>query len=324
MPMNAIRNGILVLAALLGLTALPRPSPAQDAQDAQATKKRTAKECFERGRLRFDAGDFESAVGEFEKAYQISPHPAVLINIALCYERAGRIPEAVTALREYFKKPGASDQEQGLRSRLTELESRIGELQVACREVACAIFIDGEPRGEGSVRALVYPGKHRVEARFLDRPVARMDTEVIAGKQVEIELVIPAPLPPAALPPAGLAVVAHERAGPGPARAPARQGIPFWMAIGMTGASGISAIVFGVRTLQDQERFRDSQRQDASLKERGEQDRLLCNVFVGLTAVSAGTAAYFGLRHLWQRDPASIVVLPIAGAITGAQASFRF
>src|SRR5215831_2508898 len=44
-----------------------------------------ARQHFELGQKYFSAGDYEAAIGEFKRAYVISPAPGLLFNIAQAY-----------------------------------------------------------------------------------------------------------------------------------------------------------------------------------------------------------------------------------------------
>ena len=84
-----------VLALVLALTTgvvdasgAPKPPPKSAAQQA-------ADRHFKTGVARFKAGKFTEALAEFERAYEISPHPLVLYNIAGCYRELSRYREAV-------------------------------------------------------------------------------------------------------------------------------------------------------------------------------------------------------------------------------------
>ncbi|MFZ5890492.1 MAG: hypothetical protein ACOY0T_05430 [Myxococcota bacterium] len=110
--------------------AKPRAAVAQDANlDA-------ARELYEQGARAYDAGDFETAISAFERAYAISQKTALLFNIAQAERLAGpsHCERALDAYRRYLsQEPHASN--------AAEVEQRISEMRQcseAEREAASA------------------------------------------------------------------------------------------------------------------------------------------------------------------------------------------
>ena len=112
-----IRSTILLLALLLSSTAVAQPrnanSPGVDAELDDA-----ARITFQRARTAFDAGDYETALARFRQAYELSPRPQLLYNIAATLDRLRRDVEAVAALRAFLDaSPDTPDR--------VEIEARI-------------------------------------------------------------------------------------------------------------------------------------------------------------------------------------------------------
>ncbi|MBX3268640.1 MAG: hypothetical protein KF729_00170 [Sandaracinaceae bacterium] len=77
---------------------------------------------FESAREAFVAGDYERALGLFRQAYNLSPRPGLLYNIAQTLDRLRRDAETLQALREYLEAyPEAPNR--------TEVEARIRVLE---------------------------------------------------------------------------------------------------------------------------------------------------------------------------------------------------
>lgn len=103
------------IAAWAQDTSATHLSPADDAR---------ARHHFQTGQDDFDTGDYESAVGEFNHAYELSHRPQLFYNLFLCYERLGDLPHAIDSLGHYLSEvqgPLAVDR--------TTLESRLVNLQ---------------------------------------------------------------------------------------------------------------------------------------------------------------------------------------------------
>lgn len=84
-----------------------------------------ARRHFESGAAYFQEGDYENALRAYQKAYELSKRPLILVNIANVHERTGQLPLAVEALRAYIAAaPDAADVET-VRLRIANIEKRI-------------------------------------------------------------------------------------------------------------------------------------------------------------------------------------------------------
>jgi tetratricopeptide (TPR) repeat protein len=282
-------------------------------RDDGEKSKKTAKEYFERGERLFETGEYAGAAELFVLAYEESPHPIVLANIALSYDRAGRLPQAVTTYREYL----ANHQDSGMQSRLDELEKQVGELHITCPERdPCSIKVDGIGRGDTPLVLVVYPGPHKVVATASGHSPVTKKTKVPAGERIDI----------------AIDMGKESKRAPtrkGEKNAPYGLGIGFWTSVGVTGAAGTLAIVFGALTATTKNDFEDSGSTDMDLKEQGEDYRLVTNVMIGVTAAAALTAAGFAIYDLVykkdkkeKQDRAQVVIVPGPGLGVGAVVTF--
>jgi tetratricopeptide (TPR) repeat protein len=81
---------ILIMTAGVGA---PADSPASD-QEARAL--------FRRGELNFYAGNYQEALGNYQRAYQVKPLPGFVFNIAQCYRNLGNYERAGFFYRRYL------------------------------------------------------------------------------------------------------------------------------------------------------------------------------------------------------------------------------
>jgi tetratricopeptide (TPR) repeat protein len=73
----------------------------------------------------YDDGRYEEAAREMEAAYAIKPLADLQYNLAQCYERLARLPEAVEAYKRYLAgRPDADDHEM-IQARVKNLSERI-------------------------------------------------------------------------------------------------------------------------------------------------------------------------------------------------------
>lgn len=112
----------LALVLILASSAWAGTAAAQEEQPSQLDE--AARLTFEQAREDFVAGRYEQALARFRQAYQLSPRPGLLYNIAQTLDRLRRDEETVAALREYLAAvPDAQNR--------AEVEARIRVLDEA-------------------------------------------------------------------------------------------------------------------------------------------------------------------------------------------------
>jgi hypothetical protein len=95
---------------------------------AQApTSDELARRHFDSGAAYLQESDYENALKAFEKAYELSKRPAILINIATVQERRGNLESAIQALRTYLELEPAGEHAETTKLRLQNLEKRQAE-----------------------------------------------------------------------------------------------------------------------------------------------------------------------------------------------------
>lgn len=77
------------------------------AAGAQVDPRAMARKHFDRGIYLAHAGRYAEAIVEFDEAYQLSPHFAVLFNLGQAYAASGQPSQASRALRRYLVEGGA-------------------------------------------------------------------------------------------------------------------------------------------------------------------------------------------------------------------------
>lgn len=95
------------------------PPPPSEAELADA------RHAFEVAAAAFENGDYETAATEFRTAYELSRHAALLYNVYLAEERAGRPGEAAVMLERYLESELPTPEERTvLERRLERLRTR--------------------------------------------------------------------------------------------------------------------------------------------------------------------------------------------------------
>lgn len=117
--------------ALAALTVLlAKPCAAQTDPDELARRH------FDSGAAYFEQAEYEASLREFEKSYELSARPAILLNIATIHERTGNLEEAVATLDRYLaSRPEGSDT---IRIRRNNIQKRLEKEQAATAAAAAA------------------------------------------------------------------------------------------------------------------------------------------------------------------------------------------
>ncbi|HEY8429393.1 MAG TPA: tetratricopeptide repeat protein [Sandaracinaceae bacterium] len=128
----------LLVSSVLASTAF--------AQSDQSQLDEAARLTFESAREAFVAGDYETALQRFRQAYQLSPRPGLLYNIAQTLDRLRRDEETLEALREYLRAAPDAPNRAEVESRIRVLERALAERRQAEPPVPAPDEAgDGEP-----------------------------------------------------------------------------------------------------------------------------------------------------------------------------------
>jgi hypothetical protein len=106
--------------ASVGVLALTTPALGQDADEL-------ARKHFESGVAYLQESDYENALKAFEKSYELSKRPEILLNIATVNERRNDLKAAIAALEKFLQTAPESDQRQTTEARLANLKKRLGD-----------------------------------------------------------------------------------------------------------------------------------------------------------------------------------------------------
>jgi len=118
----ASRRSLVLAAWVLALLCF---APAEAA--AQASSDELARRHFDSGAAYLEESDYENALKAFQKAYELSKRPAILINVATVEERRGNPEGAIAALRQYLELEPNGEHAETTRLRLQNLEKRASE-----------------------------------------------------------------------------------------------------------------------------------------------------------------------------------------------------
>jgi tetratricopeptide (TPR) repeat protein len=153
----------------------------------QPAPRELARELFEQGLLAVQSKQYEAALAEFLRAYELSPNFLVLYNIGLVHVALGQPARAVAAFERYLKLGGdeISNERRNDVARIVEREQRkLGELRIVTDVAEASLSIDGVASGVTPLTEplLLTPGIHRVVLKAAGRPPLEREIVARAGE----------------------------------------------------------------------------------------------------------------------------------------------
>jgi tetratricopeptide (TPR) repeat protein len=120
-----------------------------------------ARRHFESGAAYLQESDYGNALRAFEKAYELSKRPAILVNIATVHERQGNLQPAVDVLEKYLELEPQGEHATTVKLRLANLKKRLEEAP------------QSTPAGEASPAAAPTPAPRSNEPSPAPTPTPR-------------------------------------------------------------------------------------------------------------------------------------------------------
>lgn len=239
-------RGWCATLALLALGSLSPPALAEGAQPP-AGKSREAAEArshFERAAALYKEGNFDAALVEFSRAYELLPNYRVLFNIGQVHVELHDYVSALRAFEDYLRQGGEdlpAERREQVERDIAQMKTRVSELRIKVDVAGAELAVDGKSVGTSPFRKpiLVSAGvRHLRVSKAGYLPIER-ELSVAGGDTPEIALTL-------------------EPAEPGaPAKSPARAdvetaphsrplGSEAWISLGATGVFASGAVVFAV------------------------------------------------------------------------------
>jgi hypothetical protein len=183
-----------------------------------------AKEHFINGREYYEEGRYQSAIEEFEKAYEFDPIPAFLYNIAQCYEKLGKLRPAVEYLNRFLDEDKEQTDTESIKRKIANLEERIKKtgITVTATEEGAVIYVDDEQVGITPIENVVplAEGMHAIRITKPGFEPFTMNVGVSTGYSVPVFAKLERTPPPPTVQPK------PETPPPGPTPAPSSASKP--------------------------------------------------------------------------------------------------
>ena len=313
----------LAITILLSVTAPPAVRADADSDSAESAEQ--ASKRFRRGVILFREGAFRAALIEFERAYELKPHFALLSNIGQTHLELGDYLAASNTLRRYLEVGGTDvppERREKVEKQLASLQERIAVLNISVNLEGAQIFIDEELVGKSPLpqNLAVNVGRHVVRVRSSEGIEDSKVLDVAGGDVRELsftleqsanEAAVAATSAPALTPVPPVEV-------PEPKKEPPKlyRKITLWSFIGAgaLAAGTVVGIVLQKRALKSYEDALDTPDVDpnvvAAYQTNAFRGAVAVDVLAGLTLAAAGTGVTFWLlgRHSKQDQRTDIRV----------------
>jgi hypothetical protein len=185
--MNKLAFIVVLSSSTVAVAGPDKPAPAEQKQ---------ADKHFKAGVALFKEAKYSEALAEFERAYEIAPHPLVLYNIATCHRELSHYGEAVKFYRRFIKDGQGKVAAAKLKTAQTELDSvlaRIARVTVTVSSGAgTEVLVDGISLGTAPFDEpiILPPGEHKLVARAIGHKDAERTVRVASGDEVEVTLTL--------------------------------------------------------------------------------------------------------------------------------------
>ncbi len=178
---------VLALAAPAAVSAAPK-------KKEQTAEQKEADRHFKSGVAIYKEAKYAEALAEFERAYEIAPHPLVLYNIATCHRELSHYGEAVRYYQRFLSEGKDKVPPARLQEAQAELEAvlaRIARVTITVQGgEGATVILDGQELGTMPIEGplIVPPGEHRLVVRAEGKQPAERNVRVASGDEVEITL----------------------------------------------------------------------------------------------------------------------------------------
>ena|SRR5690554_192068 len=206
MFMNYLTPKSCALCALICLLSVGVAAPAfaQSAvpshQDLSAAEQQVLVDQIDAGQAAFDAGDFDTALANFQKAYALFPHPDLKYRIARCHEYLGELPEAIAAYQFFLNATPQAEERGRIEKTIAVLTQRHRQtlpatLQMRVTPPDANVFVDGQripnpSSNRGHLSVELAAGSHEVRVEQRGYLPSKQIFNLRAGESKELDFAL--------------------------------------------------------------------------------------------------------------------------------------
>lgn len=314
----------VLVATALGLGALTATSGA--AADPSVTDRAVAQTAFDEGRSLYDSGRHAEACAKFATSRKLDPKLGTIMNLAICYERVGRLASAYAELGEaqsLARREGRGAVVKDALARAQAIAPRLPRAKLRVDPSVAELSIDGTRLDPAAWKEDVPldPGRHTVHASAPGH--AAVDVELVASEGTTTSCEVgplvaltdgPKPTVVPRAPDASVAPVPVAARGAGTTGLFVAGGGVAAIALG----SVFGAIAIGKRSDAEQACLDGDCARGARLDESATTFAWASNIAIGVGAAAVITGVVWWLATPRRGDPSSV------SRVRGPWASFVF
>ncbi|WP_158542458.1 PEGA domain-containing protein [Lujinxingia litoralis] len=149
-------------------------------------------ELIDSGTAAYDAGEFQTAVELFHRAYELAPLPDFLYRLGLAYERLGEDARAVEYYRSFLNAEPQAEERGRIESTIEVIEGRLARrartsIEVITRPEGARVYVGSREdgmRGVTPIELNVEPGEYRLIVELEGYEVVEEQVQVPQGQRV--------------------------------------------------------------------------------------------------------------------------------------------
>jgi hypothetical protein len=180
-----------------GSVPAPRNLPPPAAGSLAETLSGSAKDDLDAGRVLFEDQDYAGALLKFQRAFEASPDPRLLWNMAACEKSSRHYANALALVLRYRKEGDirmSESQRQELSTLIDTLRTLISRVHLVVDEPGASVFVDDRLAGTTplSDELFVDLGTRRIrvaKAGFQDQVITQ---EFAGGSELTLYMTLPA------------------------------------------------------------------------------------------------------------------------------------
>jgi len=183
------------MKSLIVAIALVAAAPALAQPKKPDVSERDADKHFKAGVALYKEAKYTEALAEFERAYELKPHPLVLYNIATCHRELSNYADAVKYYKKFLAEAAGKVPPARLHTAQTELDAilaRVASVTISVPD-GTELVLDGKPLGAMPLEMplVLAPGEHHITARATGKKDVERKLKVASGDEVSIQLDLP-------------------------------------------------------------------------------------------------------------------------------------
>ncbi|WP_156040850.1 PEGA domain-containing protein [Chondromyces apiculatus] len=301
----------IAVALSLGVAVTSGPVLAQEGGQPSKAAVEEAKQRFQRGRELYEENDFQGALVEIRRAYDLAPTYRLLFDIGQIYYQLQDYPNALKTFTK-FLQDGRNEipqqQRDDVQREIDKLKGRVGTLRVTTNRLEAEISVDDVPVGKAplSEPVLVRPGRRKITATLSGFSPTTKTVEIAGLETLDVNLELGEASTLTSTPPSGETGGASTQT---PAVEEKKSVLPtvMWITTGglaaATTVTGILALSASSSQSTNLETFPTTAETLESGASKAKTMALVTDILLGATVVAAAVSVYVTVSSSSKSSP---------------------